>query len=59
MDAGGGTWDAQAGTIEIAILKLRQGTCYPGWLLERRRAERALAAVVVACSTSHSRICAA
>jgi transposase-like protein len=40
-------WDTRAGTIEVAIPKLRQGTCYPEWLLERRRrAERALATVV-------------
>jgi len=40
-------WDTRAGTIEVAIPKLRQGTYYPEWLLERRRrAERALAAVV-------------
>ena len=40
-------WDTQAGTVELAIPKLRQGTFYPEWLLERRRrAERALATVV-------------
>jgi putative transposase len=40
-------WDTRAGTIELAIPKLRQGTYYPEWLLERRRrAERALASVV-------------
>ena len=40
-------WDTRAGTIGMAIPKLRQGTYYPGWLLERhRRAERALAAAV-------------
>ena len=34
-------WDTRAGTIEVAIPKLRQGTYYPEWLLERRRrAER-------------------
>jgi mutator family transposase len=34
-------------TIELAIPKLRQGSYYPEWLLERRRrAERALATVV-------------
>ena len=33
--------------MELAIPKLRQGTYYPEWLLERRRrAERALATVV-------------
>src|SRR5258708_29163342 len=40
-------WDTRAGTIEVAVPKLRQGTYYPEWLLERRRrAERALATVV-------------
>jgi putative transposase len=40
-------WDTRAGTIELAIPKLRQGSYYPEWLLERRRrAERALATVV-------------
>ncbi len=40
-------WDTRAGTIELAIPKLRQGSYYPEWLLERRRrAERALASVV-------------
>src|SRR5216683_1528110 len=37
-------WDTRAGTIEVAVPKLRQGTYYPEWFLERRRrAERALA----------------
>jgi putative transposase len=37
-------WDTRAGTIELAIPKLRQGSYYPEWLLKRRRrAERALA----------------
>jgi putative transposase len=40
-------WDTRAGTVELAIPKLRQGSYYPEWLLERRRrAERALASVV-------------
>jgi transposase-like protein len=40
-------WDTRAGTVELAIPKLRQGSYYPEWLLERRRrAERALATVV-------------
>src|SRR5258708_35852739 len=37
-------WDTRAGTIELAIPKLRQGSYFPEWLLERRRpAEPALA----------------
>lgn len=40
-------WDTRAGTIELAVPKLRSGSYYPQWLLERRRrAERALAGVV-------------
>ena len=41
------TWDTRAGSIELAIPKLREGTYYPDWLLEpRRRSERALVAVI-------------
>ena len=41
-------WDTRAGSLDLAIPKLRQGSYYPDWLLEpRRRAERALAQVVV------------
>jgi putative transposase len=40
-------WDTRAGTVGLAIPRLRRGSYYPGWLLERRRrAERALATVV-------------
>jgi hypothetical protein len=28
-------WDTRAGTVELAIPGLRQGTYYPEWLLER------------------------
>ena len=36
-------WDTRAGTIDLAIPKLRQGSYFPDWLLERRRrAEAAL-----------------
>ena len=38
--------DTRAGTIELAIPKLRQGSYFPGFLEHRRRAERALASVV-------------
>jgi putative transposase len=42
--------DTRAGTIELAVPKLREGSYYPGWLLEpRRRAERALTQVVCQC----------
>ena len=40
-------WDTRAGTVELAIPKLREGSYYPDWLLEhRRRAEQALVSVV-------------
>ena len=42
--------DTRVGSMELAIPKLREGSYYPGWLLEpRRRAERALVAVVAEC----------
>ena len=40
-------WDTRAGTVELEIPKLRQGSYFPDWLLERRRrAEQALVTVV-------------
>src|SRR5438552_2605808 len=46
--------DTRAGTIELAIPKLRQGTYYPEWLLERRRrAGRGLAGVQLVTSDCH------
>src|SRR5580765_736228 len=44
-------WDTRAGTIELAIPKLRQGSYFPDWLLERRR--RAEAALVTVVATSY------
>src|SRR5690349_25158430 len=39
-------WDTRAGTVELAIPKLRSGSYFPAWLLERRRrAEQALISV--------------
>lgn len=39
--------ETRAGTLTLAIPKLRQGSYFPDWLLEpRRRAERALVAVI-------------
>jgi len=44
------TFDTRAGTIDLDIPKLRAGSYFPDWLLEpRRRAERALVAVVAQC----------
>jgi putative transposase len=43
-------FDTRAGTLEVAIPKLRSGSYFPDWLLERgRRAERALTMVVATC----------
>jgi putative transposase len=40
-------WDTRAGTIELAVPKLRSGSYFPDWLLQhRRRAEQALVSVV-------------
>ncbi|MEJ7689457.1 MAG: IS256 family transposase [Nocardioidaceae bacterium] len=40
-------WDTRTGSIELALPKLRQGSYFPEWLLERRkRAEKALVTVV-------------
>ena len=42
--------DTRVGTIDVAIPKLRQGSYFPEWLLERRkRAEAALISVVATC----------
>ena len=43
-------WDTRAGSIPLAVPKLRKGTYFPEWLLQRRRrAERALVQVVTEC----------
>jgi putative transposase len=42
--------DTRVGSLEVGIPKLRQGSYFPDWLIEpRRRAERALVAVVAEC----------
>jgi len=42
--------DTRVGTIDVALPKLRQGSYFPEWLLERRkRAEAALVSVVATC----------
>ena len=44
------TFDTRIGTIDVAIPKLRSGSYFPDWLLERRkRAEAALVSVVATC----------
>jgi putative transposase len=43
-------FDTRAGTLDLSILRLRQGSYFPDWLLERRRrAEAALTSVVATC----------
>lgn len=43
-------FDTRAGSLNLAIPKLRRDTYFPDWLLERRkRAERALTTVVATC----------
>jgi len=39
-------WETRAGTVELRIPKLRRGSYFPGFLEPRRRAEKALTAVV-------------
>ncbi len=42
--------DTRVGTIDVAVPKLRAGTYFPDWLLERRkRAEAAMVSVVATC----------
>jgi putative transposase len=46
----GREFDTRAGTLDLAVPKLRTGSYFPDWLLERRkRAERALTSVVATC----------
>jgi transposase-like protein len=43
-------FDTRVGTIDLAIPKLRRGSYFPDWLVDpRRRAEKALVAVVAEC----------
>ena len=39
-------WKTRAGTVELRIPKLRQGSYFPGFLEPRRIAEKALTAVI-------------
>ena len=42
--------DTRVGTLDVAVPKLRQGTYFPEWLLERRkRSEAALITIVADC----------
>lgn len=43
-------FDTRVGSVDVAIPKLRTGSFFPDWLLERRtRAERALTTVIATC----------
>lgn len=43
-------WDTRAGTVDLDVPKLRAGSYFPEWLLERRkRAEAAMITVVANC----------
>ncbi|EEW49388.1 putative transposase, Mutator family [Corynebacterium efficiens YS-314] len=43
-------FDTRVGTVDVAVPKLRTGSFFPDWLLERRtRAERALTTVIATC----------
>jgi transposase-like protein len=43
-------WDTRVGTVELSIPKLRTGSYFPSWLLERyKRAEAAMISVVATC----------
>jgi transposase-like protein len=43
-------FDTRVGSVELAIPKLRRGSYFPDWLVDpRRRAEKALVAVVAEC----------
>src|SRR6187549_3306937 len=40
------TWDTRAGSVELKIPRLRQGSYFPEFLEPRRTAEKALTAVI-------------
>jgi putative transposase len=42
-------WDTRVGTVELDVPRVREGSYLPSFLEPRRRAERALAAVVAQC----------
>ena len=47
-------FDTRTGTLDLAIPKLRHGSYFPDWLLERRkRAERALTSIHCATQRTH------
>lgn len=43
-------WDTRAGSIDVAVPKLRKGSYFPDWLLERRKRVEAAMITVVATS---------
>ena len=49
------TWDTRAGSVELKIPKLRQGSYFPEFLEPRRTAEKALTAVIQEATCKASR----
>jgi len=52
-------WDTRAGTIELAIPKLRQGSYFPGFLEHRRRAEWGMALLSLGAAVENLMLAAA
>jgi hypothetical protein len=49
-------WDTRVGSIELAVPKLREGSYFPGWLLQpRRRAEQAFVSVIAGSTREPAR----
>ena len=48
-------WETRAGTVELHIPKLRQGSDFPGFLQPRRMTEKALTAVIQEAYTQAGR----
>lgn len=42
-------FDTRAGTVDVTVPKLRQGSYFPEWLLERRKRAERLTSVVATC----------
>src|SRR5579862_6901861 len=49
------SWSTRAGEIELAIPKIRRGSCFPGFLEPRERGEQALVTVVQEAYVAASR----
>jgi hypothetical protein len=50
-------WDTRVGSIELAVPKLCEGSCFPDWLLQpRRRARPGSVAARTSCATLLTRV---